>query len=157
MLKVTFKEPVFIDEKNLSALLSLTMTAALVEPVVETDPVPESKKRGHKPEAVESVENPYDDPPPALDEAPTVVKPEGKKCGRKSNAEKAAEAATRGGVMSTQPPADWDDLLGRFSSLIDADFDAAKGILDGFGVSKFSELPAAEYAAFDEKLTAAGV
>lgn len=157
MLSVTFKSPIVIDEKNLGALLSLAGVAAVVEPYSE------AKRPGRKPAVAAA---PAEAPAPeagqqASPSEPAVVKPAGKKRGRKSAAEKAAEAAA-GTEAPAEPAAGdgaaagTDDLLARFSALIDSDFEGAKGILDKLGVERFSDLPESEYPAFDAALKELG-
>ena len=147
MLSVKFESPIVIDEKNLGALLALAGVAARVEPYVE------GAKPGRKPRVVAEA-------PAVVEEeaSPPVVEPvkEVKKVGRpkKEVAEKEPEpevpAADEGGEA-----VDAGSLLSRFSGLIDDDFEAAKGLLDKFGVAKFSDLDEAEFAAFSNALSEA--
>jgi hypothetical protein len=158
MLSVKFKSPIVIDEKNLGALLSLAGVAAEVEPYVDGAKV-------RKPRAVAAPAPAAEEPPVSTPE-PEVVK-EKKKPGRKSNAEKeaaaAAAAASEPEVGDEPDPAaneggeavDAGTLLSRFSGLIDKDFEAAKGLLDRFGVAKFSDLPETEFGAFSNALSEA--
>ena len=148
MLSVKFESPIVIDEKNLGALLALAGVAARVEPYVE------GAKPGRKPRM--TADTP---PPPVEPEVHTlVVEPvkEVKKVGRpkKEVAEKEPEpeapAADEGGEA-----VDAGTLLSRFSGLIDKDFEAAKGLLERFGVAKFSDLPEAEFGAFSNALSEA--
>jgi hypothetical protein len=161
MLSVKFKSPIVIDEKNLGALLSLAGVAAEVEPYVDGAKV-------RKPRAVAAPAPAAEEPPVSTPE-PEVVK-EKKKPGRKSNAEK--EAAAAAAAASEDVGGDETDtvkikesdggeavdagtLLSRFSGLIDKDFEAAKGLLDRFGVAKFSDLPETEFGAFSNALSEA--
>lgn len=50
-----------------------------------------------------------------------------------------------------------EGLLERFAKLIDADFAAAKKLLDEFGVNRFSDLAPTDHAAFQAKLVELGV
>ena len=160
MLSVKFNGPVVVDEKNLCALLSIVNCQVTVEPVAADAPV---VRRGRKPkedvvgEDVPVVETPSVDPAPAP--APA------KRRGRKTNAEKAAEAAANAPqdpVREPEAPAaegdfDANELLGRFSKLIEKDFALAKNILDELGVERFSDLEGKDYPAFAGKLDEAGV
>jgi len=150
MLSVKFESPIVIDEKNLGALLALAGVAARVEPYVE------GVKPGRKPRAaVAAPEAPAAAEPEASTPEPEVVK-EVKKVGRpkKEVAEKEPEpeapAADEGGEA-----VDAGTLLSRFSGLIDKDFEAAKDLLDRFGVAKFSDLPETEFGAFSNALSEA--
>ena len=166
MLSVKFKSPIVIDEKNLGALLSLAGVAAEVEPYVDG-----AKVRKPRAAAAPAPEPTSEPEPQASTPEPAAVK-EKAKPGRKSNAQKAAEAAAAaaaasedvGGETDTTPIEDSDGgeevdagtLLNRFSGLIDKDFEAAKDLLDRFGVAKFSDLPEAEFLAFSNALSEAG-
>ena len=86
---------------------------------------------------------------PVAEAAPVADAPT--KRTRKPKAEKADSGVGEG---ATSDPA---ELLERFAKLIDADFGKAKGLLDEFGVNRFSDLEAAKHAAFAAKLTEAGV
>jgi len=165
MLSVKFKSPIVIDEKNLGALLSLAGVAAEVEPYVDG-----AKVRKPRAAAAPAPEPTSEPEPQASTPVAEPVKEKGKP-GRKSNAQKAAEAAAAieaagkpmTGEAKDQPAADDDGgeevdagtLLNRFSGLIDKDFEAAKGLLDRFGVAKFSDLDEAEFAAFSNALSEA--
>ena len=166
MLSVKFESPIVIEEKNLGALLALAGVAARVEPYVE------GAKPGRKQRAVSAMAPPavaVEPEPQASTPEPEPVKEKGKP-GRKSNAQKAAEAAAAasedvGGdetdIVEIEDSdggeaVDAGSLLSRFSGLIDDDFEAAKGLLDKFGVAKFSDLPEAEFGAFSNALSEAG-
>lgn len=86
---------------------------------------------------------------PPAEAAPAASKPAKKSGGKKNGSEAKAEPAAE--------PADPGELLPRFSALIDKDFAGAKAVLEGFGVSKFSEIPPANYPSLSEKLTELGV
>jgi hypothetical protein len=164
MLSVKFKSPIVIDEKNLGALLSLAGVAAEVEPYVDGAKV-------RKPRAVAApAPEPTSEPEPQASTPVAEPVKEKAKPGRKSNAQKAAEAAAAaaaaasedvGGETDTTQVEDSDGgeevdagtLLNRFSGLIDQDFEAAKDLLDNFGVAKFSDLPESEFLAFSQKLS----
>jgi hypothetical protein len=157
MLSVKFESAIVIDEKNLGALLALAGVAARVEPYVE------GVKPGRKPRVV--AEAPAAAEPevhtPVVEPVKVVKKP-----GRKSNAEKQAAAAAASEDVADEAATGVEDsdggeavdagtLLSRFSGLIDKDFEAAKGLLDRFGVAKFSDLPEAEFGAFSNALSEA--
>ena len=170
MLSVKFQAPILIDEKNLAALLALTGVPAMVEPLVNGA----APKRGRKPRA-EAM--PPAEPAPAAagaveQQASTEpVAPVKTKRGPKPKAQAAPapepvpETKKRGPKPKAQaapatpagPAPDADELLGRFSTLIDKDFDQAKGLLDQFGVERFSDMKTAEYGAFAAALSEAGV
>jgi len=151
MLSVKFESPIVIDEKNLGALLALAGVAARVEPYVEGAKVRKPRVVAEAPPAAE---------PEASAPVPEVVN-EVKRPGRPKKAEvqmvaqpepePEAPAADEGGEA-----VDAGTLLSRFSGLIDQDFEAAKGLLDRFGVAKFSDLPEGEFAAFSNALSEAG-
>jgi hypothetical protein len=164
MLSVKFKAPIVIDEKNLGALLSLAGVAAEVEPYAD------GTKPGRKPRAAAApAPEPDAAEPQASTPEPEGVKGKGKP-GRKSKAQKEAEAAAAAieaagapmtGEAEDQPADDGGEevdagtLLNRFSGLIDKDFEAAKDLLDRFGVAKFSDLPETEFGAFSNALSEA--
>lgn len=159
MLTVTFKSPIVIDEKNLSSLLSLAGVAATVEPYLNGA----TKKPGRKPAVAAPAEPEKEFYEPlrgvsASTPNPEAVKPAGAKRGRKTNAQKEAEAAAAAAAAATSggEPASTDSLLARFSGLIDTDFEGAKGILDKLGVERFSDLAESDYPAFDSALTELG-
>jgi hypothetical protein len=158
MLSVKFESPIVIDEKNLGALLALAGVAARVEPYVE------GAKPGRKPRMTADTPPP---PPVEPEASAPVAEPVKGKPGRKSNAEKQAAAAAASEDVADEAATGVEDsdggeavdagtLLSRFSGLIDQDFEAAKGLLDKFGVAKFSDLPEAEFGAFSNALSEAG-
>jgi hypothetical protein len=141
MLSVKFKSPIVIDEKNLGALLSLAGVAAEVEPYVDGAKV-------RKPRAAAA---PAPEPDAAEPQASTPVAEPVKEKGKPGRPRKEVEVAlaeSDGGEA-----VDAGTLLNRFSGLIDQDFEAAKDLLDNFGVAKFSDLPESEFLAFSQKLS----
>ena len=156
MLSVKFNGPVVVDEKNLCALLSIVNCQVTVEPIAADAP---TVRRGRKPreEPVVGEDVPVEDAVVAAPAEPA------KKRGRRSNAEKAAEAAANAPQDPVrEPEADEvdfkpEELLGRFSKLIEKDFALAKNILDELGVERFSDLEGDKYPVFAGKLDEAGV
>lgn len=75
----------------------------------------------------------------------------------KAAAKPAAKAATKA-KPAADPAAklDSEELLQRFSQLIDSNYDDALAVLEGFGASSFGNLKETEWPAFDEKLKELG-
>jgi len=149
MLSVKFESPIIIDEKNLGALLALAGVAARVEPYVE------GAKPGRKPKVVADAPPPSEPAPPEAGQQESTpdkeavkepVKRERKPAATKT-VDKPAESSDEAETV------DGASLLTRFSALIDADFDAARGLLEDFGVAKFSDLAEGDFAAFSNKMS----
>lgn len=169
MFIVTPRAPIVVSADQLQMLLKM-VGPSHVEVTPETSAAKAETPKTEMP-AVAPVKRERKPKPEAA-----VVAPTGKKRGRKSNAEKAAVAAALAELVAeTVPelaeeadvesvvegksskkmdpqPANADDLLNRFSTLIDKNFEAAKGVLDSFGIGKFSELKESDYGNFGVKL-----
>ena len=117
------------------------------------DPVPEA---GDTPEAGE--------PPAPEGTVETAVVSEEKpvKAAAKPAAKAAAKPAAKKAATKEKPAADpaakldSEELLQRFSLLIDSNYDDALAVLEGFGASSFGNLKETEWPAFDEKLKELG-
>lgn len=183
MLKLTFPGPVVIHKEALAALLQIVATAVLVEPHVEADPaapkVRAPRVKANAPAAPVAAPNEAaatETAPTAAADAPdpepevSGAEQEPARRGRKamSDEEKAAAKALRAAaaeaVAKVASPtvaavvtAVAPELLERFSSLIDLDYDKALGLLEQFGVARFSALPADEHEAFAKELDQLGV
>lgn len=166
MLAVKFQGPIIIDEKNLSALLSLAGVGAVVEPY--SAGAPAGAKPGRKPRAAAEAPAPVAaDPAPAEPQASAPADtPVKKKRGRPAKAKPAADATEPAKEPAKEPAAETapkapskgaDDLLERFSNLIDTDIAAAKELLGGYGVERFSDLGEEHYKDFGAKLAVLGV
>lgn len=184
MLQVTFNEPIIIDAANLHSLLSLANAPAIVVPYgapVVAEPAKRVRKAKVEPETPSTGESTA----PATEKAPRKRATKAEMEARKAAAAGAGEAPKEevkqeapkeepkeepkepakrsrkaADKKADEPKGDApkaDELLERFAKLIDSDFAQAKGVLDGFGVNRFSDLPADQLAAFAAKLTELGV
>lgn len=91
---------------------------------------------------------------------PAGAAPEKPKRVRKPKADKDVPAGAVALDSDKVTPAETisaEGLLERFAKLIDADFAAAKKLLDEFGVNRFSDLAPTDHAAFQAKLVELGV
>lgn len=91
---------------------------------------------------------------------PAEAAPEKPKRVRKPKADKDVPAGAVALDSDKVTPAETisaEGLLERFAKLIDADFAAAKKLLDEFGVNRFSDLAPTDHAAFQAKLVELGV
>ena len=84
------------------------------------------------------------------------------KAAAKPAAKAAAKPAAKKAATKEKPAADpaakldSEELLQRFSQLIDSNYDDALAVLEGFGASSFGNLKETEWPAFDEKLKELG-
>jgi hypothetical protein len=151
---VTFSGPLIVEAKDLANVLSLTSSAAKVEQyiAVEETAVPptlevpkEKGKPGRKPKSA----TPENVAGAGADGDGGSVSSGG--------AEKADDTAGSAGATAAPEPEVNAELLDRFTSLVDANYDGALQLLENFGVAKFSELGADKHPAFADALKALGV
>ena len=177
ILSVTFQAPVLIPAELLPAFLSMAGTPALVVPAYDTvdetlteeapvtgsegalkgngespayaitgnpvaDPEPEVKRRGRKPGSKNAAKV---DAPPADDNVPVVI-----------TAGEVVQPPAESRNDLVQPVVD-PDLLGRFTDLVDKNYDGALQLLEHFGLARFSNLLPENQKEFGSALAELGV
>ena len=179
MLSVTFQAPVIISAEHLSAFLSMANTPAMVVPAYTAENAEPEFQNDQAFKGVfgalkgngESVE------PPAYATGNDFADPEPKRRGRKPGSKNAAKVdappaddnvpvvITAGEVVP--PPAETrndlvqpvvnPDLLGRFTDLVDKNYDGALQLLEHFGLARFSNLLPENQKEFGAALAELGV
>lgn len=154
LVEVTFQAPAVIEADQLGALLGIIKAPVSVQPV-----------DGATPE-VPAVQRPIAATEPSAENKPQA-KPRGRPTSKKADPAAAQQAAAPAANASSSSPAETGttppaaaapntDLLERFSSLIDKDYDAALAALEQFGASRFSELKPEQHEAFAAHLSGLG-
>lgn len=171
-VSVQFQGPVIVEVDKLAALLALAGTPATVELLGEGK-VP--AKRGPKPKETNgeatngSAPVQVESAPARADVAPEVEQPK-KKRGRRTKAEMEAarqaagtangsapaETTSAPAETTTAPAVNDAALLNRFTGLVDKDYDNALKLLEGFGVSRFTDLKAEQLGEFGKALHSLG-
>lgn len=90
-------------------------------------------------------------------EAAPVEKAKRNRCRKEKDTVPAGATALDSATVTPAETVNAEGLLERFAKLIDADFAAAKKLLDEFGVNRFSDLQPTDHAAFQAKLVELGV
>lgn len=160
MLKVTFPSYAAVDENDLAALLRIVKAPLTVEPLGDA-PEPKTRKPRTPKAAAPEAPAPETPAPVAEEKKPEEKKPEVKAPAKKAAAKSTVTGVTPGSKAKTSAPKgeapDAAALLDRFSKLIDTSYDDALGLLEQFGVARFSDLKETEFGGFAEKLDALGV
>ena len=173
-VSVQFQGPVIVEVDKLAALLALTNAPVVVTPYNGGIDMPQKAKPGRKPEEVNAVAVNGGAPvqvesAPAQPDATVAAEVPKKKRGRRTKAEmeaaRAAEAGKTNGeaangsapaATSTAPAVNDEALLNRFTALVDKDYDNALKLLEGFGVSRFTDLKAEQLGEFGKALHSLG-
>lgn len=128
-LKVVVKDAIVISSEQLEAFAKLIQVPFSVEPIIEDGTQPEAA-----PAPVQRARKPKEPKAEAKAEAKEPTKSETK-----------AEAAAPEGL-------DYNAVLAKFTALVESDFDKAVALLDGYGVSRFSDLNVVQVSELAKKL-----
>ena len=142
MLKITLSVPLIIKEEDFAALMRIAAVPLTVEPY-DSEAVVVKTRKPRTPKEAPAAETAA---PAAETAAPAATKSKGR----------PAKSKATGMTPSDKAP-DGAELLDRFSKLIDTSYDNALGLLEEFGVARFSDLKEEEFSAFAGKLESLGV
>lgn len=128
-LKVVVKDAIVISSEQLEAFAKLIQVPFSVEPVFE-DQTGQS-------------------------EAVATPAPRARKAREPKAETKSADEPAKPNVVSAEPATgdlDYNAVLAKFTSLVESDFDKAVALLDGYGVSRFSDLNVVQVSDLAKKL-----
>src|SRR3990167_2385049 len=144
MLKITLSVPLIIKEEDFAALMRIAAVPLTVEPY-DSEAVVVKTRKPRTPKEAPAAETAAPAAETAAPAAETAAPAATKSKGR------PAKSKATGMTPSDKAP-DGAELLDRFSKLIDTSYDNALGLLEEFGVARFSDLKEEEFSAFAGKL-----